>query len=213
MRHSRPLAVVAAVVLGIASLTACVPSDESAQVESPVVTASPSPSPETWAEETEGSGAADATEPVADGSGSGQQGQGSGQGQPGQQGQTVAEPGPVNDPTPVASTPPAAEPARLALALVSQQCAQGSLKVTVTASLDSGYRKGISGVTLERANEYGSWISADASWLGAYAGAGDQWSGNPPGHRTQRFGDELRITARGSGGASTSLTVPITANC
>jgi hypothetical protein len=115
---------------------------------------------------------------------------------------------------PPAATPTPAPPAPTpTVAVLSQQCTSGKLKITLTANYDNSYRKGITSVVLERQNEYDAWLDADATWLTADTGQGNQWTGNPPGHKNQRFQDELRITAKASGGATTVLIVPITANC
>jgi len=111
-----------------------------------------------------------------------------------------------------ATTEPEPEDPAAAVAVIQQKCSSGRLTVTLTASYDSSYRKGITKVVLERANEYGAWIDANATWMTADTGNGDQWTGQPPGSKTQRFQDEVRITASFSGG-STVVTVPITVNC
>lgn len=115
--------------------------------------------------------------------------------------------------------PPPAEPtvapptAVVTLAVQSSRCFQGAFEVTVTANYDNNYRKGITGVRVERKNEYGAWIGADATWRGPETGQGNQWVGKAPGSRTQRFEDEVRITATATGGATATATATVTGNC
>lgn len=115
--------------------------------------------------------------------------------------------------------PPPAEPtvappaAAVTLAVQSSRCFQGAFEVTVTANYDNNYRKGITGVRIERKNEYGSWIGADATWRGIETGQGNQWVGKAPGSRTQRFEDDVRITATATGGATATATATVTGNC
>jgi len=68
-------------------------------------------------------------------------------------------------------------------------------------------------VRIERQNEYGSWIGADATWLGPETGQGDQWTGNAPGSRAQKFKDDVRITAIASGGTTATTTATVTGSC
>ena len=68
-------------------------------------------------------------------------------------------------------------------------------------------------MTFERANEYGAWLDDDASWLGSETGSGNQWTGQPPGSKTQRFGEVLRITVKNDEGDTIAKDYAITANC
>ncbi len=100
-----------------------------------------------------------------------------------------------------------------AVEILEQRCRSGRLNVTVTASFDSGYREGIRSVLLERQNEYGVWLDADATWMGYETGDGDRWTGSPPGSKSQRAKDLLRITVKADSGEVTTLEETITVNC
>jgi hypothetical protein len=83
----------------------------------------------------------------------------------------------------------------------------------MTANYSSAYRKGIRSIVVERPNEYNAWIDEDATWLGPETGQGNQWTVQPPGSRTQRFKDTLRITATADGGSKKVIETAVTANC
>lgn len=125
--------------------------------------------------------------------------------------------GQASTPPVAPSTPPSAEPtvapAAVTIALVSGQCQSGAFRVTVTANYDGSHRKGITGVEIERQNEYNAWISSDATWLGPETGQGNQWTGSAPGSKSQRFKETVRITATASGGATATTTTTVSGNC
>ncbi len=83
----------------------------------------------------------------------------------------------------------------------------------LTASYDNSHQKGIQKVVVERPNEYNAWIAANASWLGIYAGQGNQWTVQPAGSKAQRFKDQLRITVTATGGATTVVQTTVSAPC
>lgn len=99
------------------------------------------------------------------------------------------------------------------MAVISQKCLSGKLTVGMTASYDSGYKKGIQKIVVERPNEYNAWIAVEATWLGAYTGKGDEWTAQPAGSKSQRFKDVLRITVTATGDAKKTIEVSITAPC
>jgi hypothetical protein len=199
MRSSTGIRSIAAAAAVLLALAACAPAPDEPGV-------APSVSETSTAAETPGAGGADEAEADADASPV-----------PDEEDAALEAPsGPTGDDdpppaAPTASTPPAA--AMPTVSVLSQQCTSGKLTVTLTAAYDNSYRKGIGSVVLERQNEYDAWLDADATWLGPETGQGNQWTGNPPGHKNQRFQDDLRIIVTASGGAETVLIVPITANC
>lgn len=196
----------AVLVLALAGLTGCTEAPEPEATSAAPVASSPSPTDsadgtdetaETDAADSDGDSSSESASDESSDSGN----QSSGQTSPNQ---------PSAAPSTAAAPPPPAAPT---VTVLSQQCVSGKLRVIVQASYDGSYRKGINAVTYERQNEYNAWLDADATWSGPETGAGDQWTGNPPGHKNQRFKDQLRITVTASGGAQTVVTVQITANC
>lgn len=121
---------------------------------------------------------------------------------------------PTPSPTPEATGTPAPPAASgPAAALIAQACKSNRLTLTLTASVNNGYRKGITKVFAERQNEYNAWVGENGTWLGAYAGSGDQWTVQPPGSRVLRYKDNLRITVTADDGTSTVLEATVTAPC
>jgi hypothetical protein len=108
------------------------------------------------------------------------------------------------DPAPAAATP--------SVALTGQKCNSGKLIVSLTANASSGYRKGISSVTVARQNEYGAFLTQNASWLGPETGAGNVWNGTLVGN-SQNIGKTLRIIAKSDGGQTKTAEYQITAPC
>lgn len=117
---------------------------------------------------------------------------------------------PPATPTPDPEPEPVANPS---LTVLSQKCTSGKLTLALQASANSNYRKGITKIVVERANEYNAWIGSDATWLGQYTGAGDQWTSQPPGSQSTGFKPQLRITATSDTGQTTRLDTAVTAPC
>lgn len=113
-------------------------------------------------------------------------------------------------PTPTPTPDPVANPS---VTVLSQKCTSGKLTLTLQASANSNYRKGITKIVVERANEYNAWVGSDATWLGQYTGAGDQWTSQPPGSQQTGFKPQLRITATSDTGQTTRLDTAVTAPC
>lgn len=137
---------------------------------------------------------------------------------------STSEPDAGDDDEP-GSSPPAAEGP--VVAITSMSC-NGSgdyqtLRVQLTASYNTKYRKGITWVRLTREDNRGtSWISqTDADWAGQYAGKGDRWSGELPSRTPskdnygygQDYGKTLKLRVRTDDGTIWEQLHPIDRNC
>lgn len=137
---------------------------------------------------------------------------------------STSDPDAVDDDEP-GSSPPAAEGP--AIVITAMSC-NGSgdyqtLRVQLTASYSTTYRKGISWVRLTREDNRGtSWIpQTDADWAGQYAGKGDRWSGELPSRTPskdnygygQDYGKTLKLRVRTDDGTIWEQLHPIERNC
>ena len=67
-------------------------------------------------------------------------------------------------------------------------------------------------MTVARQNEYGSFLTSNATWLGLETAAGNVWNGTLVGN-TRGIGKTLRVIATNDEGTSKTVEYPITAPC
>jgi hypothetical protein len=109
----------------------------------------------------------------------------------------------------MATATPTTAPTGPTVIVLDQHCNSGKLIVVVGANADSGYRKGISSVVMERQNEYDAWLDFNATWMGPETGSGNQWTATI----THLAGDTVRITATAANHSTKTITAAITASC
>lgn len=195
-----PLTLIA--VAAVVALSACTTAASDDQTDSTLGTIqSAEPTTSVEPDSTEAEGASGESTQGSSGS------DGSTQDSSGSNGGSSSSPAPSTPST--ATPPPAATPKAT---VTNQKCQNGKLTISLTASIDNSYRKGIKSVLLERQNEYNAWLDYDASWLGPETGHGDVWQGQLVGNQ-QNIGKTLRVTVTSTSRSVLTFTTPITASC
>lgn len=209
--------VAATLLVSVPTLTACSSDSEDDAASAEETTTSIADSATTTAGDADATSGGNPTPTVASGGGSAsQQGTPPPSPAPGVSVTLVAPAEPT--PTTQAAPPPAEEVPETTVAAAPDttpavaviRCRLtgnvGTGQLTVTASsAASGGNRGITKVTVARANDENATLTVDLTYLGPETGNGDQWTTNAIPNGTN-FGNRLTITATSSDGKRATVT-------